>query len=262
MIGDILDRKLDYYALLQLTDDSVGRSQVRRAFRKLSLKLHPDKISQNKTLTDQEKASLHQEWLDISFAYHVLSEKTLRDKYDTLRREGVPAQERYYGRYSHRYMGVKIPLSYVLGGFFTIWTIVHWLYKFNKHKKYHQYAKETKLYKRKLKQIKQEKADDVIEPTISVKGAEMPTFFDLLPLVIIIGLYKIVKYLFYTQLFYHTIMGNPRPDRDQIIRQQYDLTEEEYQKAKERHQRKLERIKSSAKYKKYLRYQKRKLKSR
>ena len=69
----------DYYAILQInrgaTDD-----EIKKAYRKLALKYHPDK---NKSPEAEEKFKL------IAEAYEVLSDKKKRDIYDQFGEEGL-----------------------------------------------------------------------------------------------------------------------------------------------------------------------------
>lgn len=69
----------DYYALLRI-DATVGRAELRRAWRRLALQWHPDRAGVGATKTFQM----------IQAAYAVLSDPISRAAYD--RRRSVPAQ--------------------------------------------------------------------------------------------------------------------------------------------------------------------------
>lgn len=64
----------DYYAILGV-DKNATDKQLKSAYRKLSLKFHPDRNPNNKEAEEKFK--------EISEAYRVLSDKDLRQRYDT-----------------------------------------------------------------------------------------------------------------------------------------------------------------------------------
>ena len=63
----------DYYKILGITMDS-NQLQIRRAFRELALKHHPDK---NKNSEESK-----QKFMEIVQAYEILSDETSRKRYD------------------------------------------------------------------------------------------------------------------------------------------------------------------------------------
>ena len=69
---DYVTCKQDFYALLGVTKTATDR-EIKRAFRKLALKYHPDK---NKSKTAEEK------FREIAEAYDTLSDPEKRKKYD------------------------------------------------------------------------------------------------------------------------------------------------------------------------------------
>lgn len=70
----------DYYDTLGLTR-SASKDEVRRAYKRLSIKFHPDKNP------GDDKA--HKRFIDIANAYEVLSDEKKRDIYDRYGEEGL-----------------------------------------------------------------------------------------------------------------------------------------------------------------------------
>ncbi|XP_069841290.1 dnaJ homolog subfamily C member 10 [Dendropsophus ebraccatus] len=70
----------DYYGLLGISRASSSR-EIRQAFKKLALKLHPDK--------NQNDPSAHDKFLKINRAYEVLKDEDLRKKYDKYGEKGL-----------------------------------------------------------------------------------------------------------------------------------------------------------------------------
>lgn len=70
----------DYYGLLGVSRASSSR-EIRQAFKKLVLKLHPDK--------NQNDPSAHDKFLKINRAYEVLKDEDLRKKYDKYGEKGL-----------------------------------------------------------------------------------------------------------------------------------------------------------------------------
>lgn len=71
----------DYYKILGIRRDA-SHKEIKDAYRKLSLKWHPDKNPDNKEEAEQK-------FMDISKAYEVLSDEEKRRKYDQFGEEGV-----------------------------------------------------------------------------------------------------------------------------------------------------------------------------
>lgn len=69
----------DYYKILGISKGATD-DDIKKAYRKLALKYHPDK---NKTLSAEEK------FKEVAEAYEVLSDKKKRDVYDTFGEEGL-----------------------------------------------------------------------------------------------------------------------------------------------------------------------------
>lgn len=78
----------DYYKLLGLTKSATNR-QIRQAFKKLALTMHPDKNPNN--------PEAHDNFLKINRAYEVLKDEDLRKKYDKYGEKGL--QDHQAGQY-------------------------------------------------------------------------------------------------------------------------------------------------------------------
>lgn len=74
----------DYYKVLGVPKEA-DEAQIKKAYRKLAMKYHPDKAKGDKSAEERFK--------EISEAYAVLSDKEKREQYDTYGTEGF--QERY-----------------------------------------------------------------------------------------------------------------------------------------------------------------------
>ncbi|CEF68202.1 Dnajc10 protein [Strongyloides ratti] len=70
----------DYYELLGVSKDADDRS-IRRAFKKLAIKYHPDK--------NKDDPDAHTKFVKINRAYEVLKDEELRKKYDQFGEEGL-----------------------------------------------------------------------------------------------------------------------------------------------------------------------------
>lgn len=79
----------DYYSVLGLTKDAT-EAQIKRAYRRLSIKYHPDKNKGNK--------EAEQKFVDIAAAHEVLSNPEKRSVYDQYGEEGLKQHEAGGGR--------------------------------------------------------------------------------------------------------------------------------------------------------------------
>ena len=88
----------DYYKLLGVKR-SASKSEIRRAFKKLSLKYHPDK---NKDNPEKAKAK----FIKIANAYEVLNDDKLRKIYDEQGEEGVKQHQQGGGQHGGNFQDI------------------------------------------------------------------------------------------------------------------------------------------------------------
>ena len=62
--------------------DDATEEQIKKSFRRLALKLHPDKVALSGALSDEQKAQSELRFKQINEAYSVLSDPSRRAKYD------------------------------------------------------------------------------------------------------------------------------------------------------------------------------------
>lgn len=78
----------DYYDILQIKRDATD-TEVKKAYRKMALKWHPDK-------NPDQKEEAEKRFKEISEAYEVLSDKKKREIYDKYGREGLTGGGAHY----------------------------------------------------------------------------------------------------------------------------------------------------------------------
>ena len=88
----------DYYKLLGVKRNA-SKAEIRRAFKKLSLKYHPDK---NKDNPEKAKAK----FVKIANAYEVLSDDKLRKIYDEHGEEGVKQHQQGGGQHGGNFQDI------------------------------------------------------------------------------------------------------------------------------------------------------------
>uniref|UniRef100_A0A8C8DF41 DnaJ homolog subfamily C member 10 n=1 Tax=Oncorhynchus tshawytscha TaxID=74940 RepID=A0A8C8DF41_ONCTS len=80
----------DYYKLLKVSREATTR-EIRQAFKKLALIMHPDKNPHDETA--------HDKFLKVTRAYEVLKDDDLRKKYDKYGEKGLQDEQQGGGRY-------------------------------------------------------------------------------------------------------------------------------------------------------------------
>lgn len=73
-----IDFNKDYYGVLGVSKDA-SKSDIKAAFRKLSLEYHPDKHTND---SDEDKKKAEEKFVEVNEAYTILSDKNLRQAYD------------------------------------------------------------------------------------------------------------------------------------------------------------------------------------
>lgn len=83
----------DFYELLGIARDANHR-EIRKAFKKLAVTLHPDK--------NQEDENAHEKFIKLTRAYEVLKDEDLRKSYDLHGEDGLPGSNKQKTKY-HSY---------------------------------------------------------------------------------------------------------------------------------------------------------------
>jgi curved DNA-binding protein CbpA len=82
--------KYDLYETLEL-DLSATTNDVKKKYKKLAIKFHPDKYLNSDELTDEEKVTLQSHFNLVNIAYDILSNEETRVSYDKARKEYLEA---------------------------------------------------------------------------------------------------------------------------------------------------------------------------
>lgn len=81
----MMTTKRDYYEILGVSK-SAGVDEIKRAYRKLAMQFHPDRVPEDKKKEAEER------FKEISEAYAVLSDSKKRQLYDTYGHSGIDSQ--------------------------------------------------------------------------------------------------------------------------------------------------------------------------
>lgn len=85
-------KKKDYYKVLEL-DKTANESQIRKAYKLLALKWHPDKNTQSEAQRDQAE----RKFKEVNEAYEVLSDPKKKQMFDN----GIDPNDQESGGFSH-----------------------------------------------------------------------------------------------------------------------------------------------------------------
>ncbi|KAM9983825.1 hypothetical protein ACTFIY_000553 [Dictyostelium cf. discoideum] len=235
------EKGIDYYKILNVTKDSTY-TEIKKSFRKLSLKHHPDR--------NVEKSS-HSLYILLNQAHSVLTTDETRKEYDELLVNGIPWHENYYGKYAYRYTGISHDIRHVLLGLIIVITIGKFIYQYNKHHSMIKRAKQTDQYKKRLAQLD----GDEDEIQLVIQGADKPTISSLFIIqLFFIFPFKILKST-YTFIFINKFRFIQKTDeeKEEEYRLKMGYTKEDWECHKKKSIERMEKLKQSGKYKKYLR---------
>lgn len=240
MIEDMI-AGVNYYDQLGIKEDATAE-EVRKSFRKMALKYHPDKNSEEGTA---------QRYIKINQAYTVLSDEASREEYNKLLANGIPWHDRYYGRYAHRYGAPDHDIRYVLGNLVALITVLKYLYQRHRHYDYRRRAKMTQQYRNMVKLYGEKAAEE----KLVVVGAEAPTWMDIFVVQVVCTPWWVGRYLYKTILVW--LKGGLSPEElDEEMRQRAGMTPEEWKREKAKIESKQESMRNSNRAKRYRRWMK------
>lgn len=199
------------YDVLGVSRD-VSLSALKRAYRKLAIKYHPDR---NKDPDAVEKFQL------IATAYEILKDEDQRRDYDYMLDNPEEAYYHYYRYYKHR-MTPKVDVRIVLAVSITVISVLQYLHKIHRYDEAVKYAMQNPRFrnqalqiihqegllennksKSKNKKSKEERKKEeervlkeIVENSIDIKGGySKPTYQDLLWVQLILAPYYILSYI-------------------------------------------------------------------
>ncbi|MCJ1297095.1 DnaJ sub C member 25 [Xylographa carneopallida] len=214
------------YETLQLAQGrDASAAQIRKAFYKLSLVLHPDKAATDATVAEvQQRAD---EFQRVVTAYEVLSDDTSRSAYHSFLDH--PALFSHHIRYyQHKVRAAQVSAWKVLSATALLATSLHWLYIRHRYQHVRRLlAAHPTVQQKMLSKVKQDMqaelgrvdsaqigrrvAAERLEEYVSVKGSESikPTLSSLLPLVLLASLPTLARSLVFQLrwVFWHGWLG-------------------------------------------------------
>lgn len=250
MIDDI-SAGINYYDTLGVPQDAT-HDVIRKTWRKLALTHHPDKNP------DPANVAF---FAILKRAYEVLSDEASRKDYDRLLIHGIPWQDKYYGRYAHRYGAPDHDIRYVIFALIVLITIVKQLYFYYRYQQLQILAKKDFLRRqarenrakgiKKKKKFTEEEEEDISGiPDIPIVGVEKPTWKDLFIVELVFSPYWIALWLQRNirWFYYCKIKGLylEEFDEDEIARKQAGMSKRDWEEAKaRRRQREMEEQQSN-----------------
>uniref|UniRef100_A0A336MK67 CSON000418 protein n=1 Tax=Culicoides sonorensis TaxID=179676 RepID=A0A336MK67_CULSO len=165
-----------FYKVLNV-EQSASLSEIKRAFRNLSVVLHPDK-------NDAEDANV--QFRNLVSVYDVLKDTSKREKYDKVLRDGLPNWKS--ALYYYRRMR-KMSIAEAVAIFFVIVTIAQYLFAWAAYVE-KKYTAEQVFGSRLKKMQKKNKTSVGIDAIIN--EIPKPSVINTLPFQIPIGLYNLV----------------------------------------------------------------------
>lgn len=211
---------------MNIFQQDASASDIRRAYRKLSLQLHPDK---NKEPDAEIK------FRQLVAVSEVLKDEEKRKRYDIVLRDGLPDWRQpvfYYRRV--RKMGL---IEFVLL-IFLILTIGHYIVAWSIYleKKFELeeilFSKKKREYKKRNKnklksKLSDEDIPDLADMLVQEVGVSKPTFFDLLPFQVVQLLIKFCKSLPERYRALLEYWEERRKEKIEDVDDEYDDDEEE-----------------------------------
>nr|XP_039269197.1 uncharacterized protein F54F2.9-like [Styela clava] len=241
----VSELKTNFYSFMEL-DQGSSTSEVRRAYRKLSLTMHPDKNT-----TEGAAENFRQ----LAAIYEVLKNKEKRQIYDNVLSDGIPSS---YAAYLYvpkpmRKMGM-LEVSIIIA---LIFTIGHYLFMWGSYVEQRLVLEEYIPRIRKKKQKGKKKADkDSTQPdTELINQLKKPHLLDILPIAIGRGLYRFCKWV--PEFVRHKREEAKLLKEEEELRKQEEKEEEEMkiqEQARREEQKVLRKQKAKEKKEKMLQY--------
>jgi len=238
MIEDIVN-KVDYYQILNISNEATAK-EVRKAFRQQSKINHPDKFPPAK----RDEAQKH--YILIIRAYKTLLDEDARRQYNEFLSKGIPWIDRYVNRYTSRYGAPRASLKWLLVTLLCVITAGQWCYRHYIFNKMVGYAKKTARYKYAVERAGGEDVE------VEFTGLHKPAVWDLIPLRIITFPWDVSFFFWLWGVSYF----GPQKTMEEKMMEEYNMSVEEIEEAKERQQEYIRKMKSSTKYKRYIRMMK------
>lgn len=182
-VFDLADEfKGNFYEFLDVSS-TAATSEIRRAYRKLSLVMHPDK---NKTEGAEENFRV------LAAIYEVLKTKEKREVYDDVLVNGIPSAYLYVPKPLRKMSMFEV--SVIIG---LILTLGHYLILWGSYAEKWLVQEEfmPRLQKKKQKIKRRGQADDLSNDLDIANGLEKPKLQDILPIAIARGIYFLIRFL-------------------------------------------------------------------
>lgn len=193
---------------------------VKRAYRDLALKLHPDKI---RDASKRDAAA--KRYARVSEAYRILTDEEARAEYVELRERGVqrvPFADRYYHRHTHKH---GIPPHNPLKVFLALVLILSALKFGGQYLTYHYYRRMALSHPR-YKAWAAAQGDTTGErlKIVNLKPPSWDSVFAVQIVMLPWYIYRLVRYI-----VLHLILRRP-VDQIEELRKRYDLSDDEVAK--------------------------------
>eukprot|EP01048_Picozoa_sp_COSAG05_P003545 COSAG05_NODE_166_length_15185_cov_10.343497_5_plen_348_part_00 len=127
-------------------------SEIKKAYRKLSMVWHPDKCKEE---------GCEAKFVDIANAYNILSNKESRDAYDYFLEH--PEAYGHTARYYKAVLAPEIPLWVVAVGFVLVMSVIHHGVRWQMYWRAQHWAKKSDVYKSRVAKMLEEQGADPAE---------------------------------------------------------------------------------------------------